>query len=222
MQHVIGKFHTMVNGGYVDVYLRETSAFGQYHWVNRVDTFQNGGNTYTQGTPQNGNTYHHASGIIQVLATNIQVGYDRVRIVNRTGEFLVNALHFLTGNVAQPPTVYTHSDNVVGDPGSLSDTRLKTNQNLVSPEQALNVLGKIEAYTYGREDLKQRRLGLIADQVQDTIQELGIDNVVSSKWHSDDIYKTLDYSRLVSLLIPAINELHRQIKALNSKYGTIS
>ena len=115
----------MVNGGYVDVYLRETSAFGQYHWVNRVDTFQNGGNTYTQGTHQNGNTYHHSIGIIQVLATNIQTGYDRVRIVNRTGEFLVNALHFLTGKVAQSPTVYTHSDNVFGDPNSLSDTRLK-------------------------------------------------------------------------------------------------
>ena len=92
----------------------------------------------------------------------------------------------------------------------------------MSPEQALNVLGKIEAYTYDREDLQQRRLGLIADQVQDAIQELGIDNVVSTKWHDDDNYTTLDYSRLCSLLIPAINELHQQIKALKSKYGTIS
>ena len=132
------------------------------------------------------------------------------------------SLHFLTGKVAQSPAVYTHSDNVVGDPNSLSDAKLKSNQNLMTTEQALNVLGKIEAYTYGREDLQQRRLGLIADQVQDAIQELGIENAVSTKWHNDDNYKTLDYSRLCSLLIPAINELHQQIKALKSKDGTIS
>ena len=92
----------------------------------------------------------------------------------------------------------------------------------MSPEHSLDVLGKIEAYTYDREDLKQRRLGLIANQVQDAVHELGIDNVVPERWHNDDIYKTLDYSRLVSLLIPAVNELYQQIKALKSKYGTIS
>ena len=85
----------------------------------------NGGNTFTQGTPQNGNTYHHSSGIIQVLATNIQTGYDRVMITNRKGEFLVTALHFLAGKVAQPPTVYTHIHKVYGDQSSLSDERLK-------------------------------------------------------------------------------------------------
>ena len=150
-----------------------------YHWVNRVDTFQNGGNTFTQGTHQNGNTFHDSGGIIQVFATIIQTGYDRVRIANRTGEFLVNALHFLAGKVAQPPIVYTNSDHIYGDLGSLSDARLTTNQVLVSPEQALGVLGKNKACTYDREDLQQRRLGLIVDQVQDAIQELDIGNVVS-------------------------------------------
>ena len=110
----------------------------------------------------------------------------------RQGEFLVNALHFLAGKVPQQPTVYTHADHAYGDPGSISGAMLKTNQVLVSPEQALGVIGKIKAYTYGREDLQQRRLGLIADQVQYAIQELGIDNVVSERWHNDDNYKTLD------------------------------
>ena len=74
------------------------------------------------------------------------------------------------------------------------------------------MIGKIEAYTYDREDLQQRRLGLIADQVQDAIQELGIDNVVSSKWHSDDIYKTLDDYRSVSLLIPQLMSFTNKLK----------
>ena len=90
----------------------------------------------------------------------------------------------------------------------------------MSPEQALGVLGKIKACTYDKQDLQQRRLGLVADQVQDAIQQLGVDNVVSERWHNDDNYKTLDYAKLISLLIPANNELHQQIKDLNIKYGT--
>ena len=57
---------------------------------------------------------------------------------------------------------------------------------------------QIKSYTYEREDIAERRLGLIADQVESAIAQLAIDNVVSSKWHEDDQYKTLDYSRLVS------------------------
>ena len=67
-----------------------------------------------------------------------------------------------------------------------------------------------------RGDIAERRLGLIADQVGSAIEQLTIDNVVSSKWHEDGQYKTLDYSRLVSLLIPAVNTLSQQVQDLES------
>ena len=112
---------------------------------------------------------------------------------------------------------FVHSDNVIGDPNSLSDARLKEEVTSVSGAQALGVLSQIQACTYERPDLQQRRLGLIADEVEDAIDQLAVDNVVGSKWHGGETYKTLDYSRLVSLLIPAINELNKQVKDLQSK-----
>ena len=76
---------------------------------------------------------------------------------------------------------------------------------------------QIKSYTYEREDIGERRMGCIADEVALAIEELAIDNVVSSKWHKDDQYKTLDYSRLVSLLIPAINTLSKRVEDLESR-----
>ena len=92
-------------------------------------------------------------------------------------------------------------------PNSLSDERLKHHLDPVSGNQALSVLSQIQTYTYDSEDLDQRRVGLIADEVESAIDQLAIDNVIGSKWHNDGQYKTLDYSRLVSLLIPAVNKM---------------
>ena len=64
----------------------------------------------------------------------------------------------------------------------------------------------------------QRRLGLIADEVETAIAGLAIDNVCSSKHATfngiEDQYKHLDYSRLVSLLIPAVNSLAARLQEL--------
>ena len=67
-----------------------------------------------------------------------------------------------------------------GDPNSLSDTRLKSERNELSGQQAQNILNQITSYTYEREDIGERRLGLIADEVESAIEELAIDNVVST------------------------------------------
>ena len=67
----------------------------------------------------------------------------------------------------------------------------------------------------------QRRLGLIADEVETAIAGLAIDNVCSSKHATfngiEDQYKQLDYSRLVSLLIPAVNSLAAQVTTLTAE-----
>ena len=91
----------------------------------------------------------------------------------------------------------------------------------MSGEQALSVLGNIQGQTYWREDLGERRLGLTADEVETAIAGLSIDNVCSSKHATfndvEDEYKTLDYSRLVSLLIPAVNALSAKVSELEAK-----
>ena len=78
----------------------------------------------------------------------------------------------------------------------------------------MDVLSRIQGCTYEREDLGQRRVGLIADEVETAIQELACDNIISSKWYNDGEYKTLDYSRLTALLIPATIHLSKQVKDL--------
>ena len=83
--------------------------------------------------------------------------------------------------------------------------------------QALDVLSQIQGCTYERADLDQRRLGLIAQEVEVACAGLGIDNVTSTKWHKNDQYKVLDYSRLVSLLIPTVNTLATRVQDLESK-----
>ena len=83
--------------------------------------------------------------------------------------------------------------------------------------QALSILSQIQGCTYEREDIGERRLGSIADEVESAIDQLAIDNVVSSNFYKDNQYKTLDYSRLVSLLIPAVNTLAKRVEYLESK-----
>ena len=65
-----------------------------------------------------------------------------------------------------------------------------TERTELSGHQAQNVLNQIRAYTYERDDIGERRLGLIAQEVETAIDQLAIDNVVSSKWHQDDINMT--------------------------------
>ena len=119
--------------------------------------------------------------------------------------------------MAQAPNVYTDADNIYGNIASLSDARLKTEVTPISGEQALDVLSRIDGCTYEREDLDQRRMGLIDGEVELAIQELAIDNVVSSKRHLDDEYTTLDYGRLVALLTPAVNSLRMRVKELEAR-----
>ena len=132
------------------------------------------------------------------------------------GAFNIIAVAFQDHILPQAPS-FVHSDNITGDSASLSDSRLKEEVTSVSGAQALSVLSQIRGCTYERPDLQQRRLGLIADEVEESIDQLAIDNLVGSKWHGGQEYKTLDYARLVALLIPAVNHLAQEVKVLRSK-----
>ena len=147
--------------------------------------------------------------------------WSRIRFQGRKGAFNIIAVAF-QGQILSKDPKFMHSDNITGDPNSLSDARLKGEVTSVSRVQALDVLSQIQACTYERPDLQQRRLGLIADVVEDAIDQLAVDNVIGSKWHAGEEYKTLDYSRLVALLIPAVNHLAQEVKVLRSKVNGTS
>ena len=145
----------------------------------------------------------------------------RLEIRCRKGIFHFMSLGVHDSVLPCDATSFLHNDNVYGNPSSLSDARLKTNLTEVTGEQCLTTLAQIQPQTYDREDLQERRLGLIADQCTDALEGLAIDNVVGERsWQVDgetDMYKTLSYDRLVPLLIGAVSTLSARVQQLEGK-----
>ena len=97
------------------------------------------------------------------------------------------------------------SSSHVPSSDALSDGRLKTARTQVPGERALDMCSIINCYCYDREDLNQRRVGCIADEVREVMTSAlpEVQNVTGSTMHKPgdspyQEYLTLDYSRLGS------------------------
>ena len=173
---------TWSTGGYVDVYGVTSGNVAIY--LNRIDAYNGASQSW------HGNLFDGVR--ISVAASNLDA-FVRLEIRCRKGKYHHLSIGFHSSILPCNATPYVHSDNVYGYPGSLSDARLKTERTDVTGAQALSVLGYIHGCTYNREDLNnERRLGLIADEVETAIAGLSIDNVVGSKLVGEEQYKTLD------------------------------
>ena len=77
----------------------------------------------------------------------------------------------------------------------------KSNNTLVTGVQRLNTLSRIKPQTYGRDDLGERKLGLVAEECEDALRNAGAppDNVAGERYRqanlTRDIYTTLQYNR---------------------------
>ena len=198
----------------MDVYLGHAN--GQNLWANRLNIHGPG-----EVMADDNGAALYSGRHVMVAAGNMEGSWSRIRFQGRKGAFNIIAVAFQDHILTQTPS-FTHSDNVIGDPNSLSDARLKEEVTSVSGAQALSVLSSIQGCTYERPDLQQRRFGLIADEVEEAIDQLAIDNAVGSKWHEGDNYKTLDYSRLVPLLVSGMNMLSARVKDLETKINGTS
>jgi len=152
--------------------------------------------------------------------------YDQLKIKCRKGRAMLMGLGF-SKQVDRPvtPNSLVHSDNIVGDPQSLSDTRLKTDQSVVPGDKLTSIFNAIDTMEYdlhrgndidGEKLPKERRVGFIADDVQAAIDGSGWSNIVSSKMKNDVDYLTLDYSRLVCVLWGHVKALTARVAALES------
>ena len=88
-------------------------------------------------------------------------------------------------------------------------------------QQSLGILSKIETLTYTRTDTGEKRLGHIADQVEEAVAELGVSNVTGSTnaalgTEAYGSYKTLQYDRIVPLLVSAVNNLAARVQELEA------
>ena len=124
------------------------------------------------------------------------------------------------------PMSMVHNDNVIGLPSSLSDTRLKSNQQAVPLETLTSIFDIIETEEYdfqppgtnldGTLLPAERRVGFIADEVKAAISGEGWANILGSKPVNDEDYLTLDYSRLVCALWGTVKELSARVAALEA------
>ena len=84
----------------------------------------------------------------------------------------------------------------------------------------------IKTQVYDRDDINERRLGLVADECEEALAAAGIevDNIIGQRhWQVDgvtDVYKTLEYDRLVPLLIGAVNTLSARVEQLEATKKT--
>jgi hypothetical protein len=118
--------------------------------------------------------------------------------------------------------------NAVGEVTAYySDRRLKTN---VKPlENALEKVEKLNGITYNPNDLAEsfgydkstNLVGLFADEVESVLPEAvknaPFDRDENGNSKSGENYKTVQYERLIPLLIEAIKELSEEVKQLKSK-----
>jgi hypothetical protein len=105
-------------------------------------------------------------------------------------------------------------DDIVAYSSTLSDERLK--DNVVELENALDKVTKLRGveYDWNAGSRKgQHDIGFIAQEVEKILPEI----VREKQWMDDNIYKTVDYEKVVAVLVEAIKELKVEINKLKNK-----
>ena len=106
-----------------------------------------------------------------------------------------------------------YDDNVFvyGDVVSASDARLK--ENVETVENGLDLVSKLRGVWYNKidDENKTRKVGVIAQETEEVLPE-----VVQTL---EDGTKSVDYGKMVGVLIEAIKDLNKEVKELKAKIG---
>ena len=98
-------------------------------------------------------------------------------------------------------TIDCSSLTATGNVTAFSDATLKTDIHTIN--EALGIVGKLRGVTYKWLSNGEADIGVIAQEVQEVVPEVIKETV--------DGIKTVDYGRLVSVLINAVNELNEKL-----------
>ena len=98
-------------------------------------------------------------------------------------------------------TIDCSSLTATGNVTAYSDATLKTDIHTIN--EALGIVGKLRGVTYKWLSNGEADIGVIAQEVQEVVPEVIKETV--------DGIKTVDYGRLVSVLINAVNELNEKL-----------
>lgn len=101
----------------------------------------------------------------------------------------------------------------LGNVTAYSDARLKTNVNTIN--DALSIVGKLRGVNFDWKESGKHSIGVIAQEVEEVLPELVLTNhnTNPSTGEVTDI-KSVDYGKIVGVLINAINELKAEVDEL--------
>ena len=108
-------------------------------------------------------------------------------------------------------TINCSSLTASGNVTAFSDSRLKT--DISSINDALGTVGKLRGVNYKWLRSGQNDIGLIAQEVEEVIPEVVKTTEVAGLDGMEEV-KSVDYGRLVGVLINAINELKSEVDEL--------
>ena len=92
---------------------------------------------------------------------------------------------------------------------AFSDETLKTDVNTIN--DALGTVGKLRGVSYKWKENNEASIGVIAQEVEQVIPE-----VVHTSEHNGKEVKSVDYGKMVGVLINAINELKAEVEELKN------
>jgi beta-xylosidase len=95
---------------------------------------------------------------------------------------------------------------------NFSDRRLKTNIQKIA--NALETVMKLNGVTYDWRLGGKSSAGVIAQEVENTFPSAVGEKLSIS--HNDEIFKTVEYSQLIGLLIEAVKDLNRENQKIRS------
>ena len=183
-------------------------------FVNRITMGRSGAiSGYTSG-----NTFQYPNSLVCVCS-----GFDtavKIWFKPQKGLISLNGIGWKTEDRDTYDASWVHSDNIVGDPSSLSDERIKGNVSILDPSNCLSFCNALQPSLYLQTLANETRTGLIAQEVHSSLQAHNFPEapVLDSKMANVDgdnqELMSMRYERLVPMLLGAVKELTNRISQL--------
>ena len=213
------QFQPRSDSGYVDVFVE--FADGQELFVNRINTGK-GGSHPSYGSQCN-NTYQLVMSRVCLCS-----GYDtavKIWLRPQKGTFSLFGLGWKSEDRESSGPAFVHSDNIMGDPSSLNDERIKDNVTNLDPSNCLSFCNALQPSLYLQTLANEVRTGLVAQSVQaaltaHNLPETPVPDAKRARVDEDSPLEQLmamRYERLAPMLLGAVKELTNRITQLESQ-----
>jgi hypothetical protein len=159
------------------------------------------------------------SGIVESYDEDLQLrragSADRIQVASTSIRFFLDSAEDM--RLENDGDLHVEGD-VIAYSSTISDIRLKDEVKTID-----NALGKIKSlrgveYVWNKGHREgQKDLGLIAQEVEQVLPEIVREKKMPLMDDSDKVYKTVDYEKIVGVLIEAVKEQQEQIDELKSR-----